>query len=99
MISPLQLTLMASNTDKTNKSKPGNEGRDLVTERFIDALILTRAYFNDAGELMAQRLVGDALLLRRFVYPEGVQTSGEHSAADSPTKSLKRRATQADVER
>ena len=54
--------------------------RDFSLERILDALILTRNYFDRDGKLEAQRLAGDALLLRRLIY-------GDRAAASVPGRS------------
>ena len=57
------------------------------------------ANFNEAGELMAQRPVGDALLLRCLIYPDGLEPGGKHSTAELPAKRIKDRAAQLEIDR
>jgi hypothetical protein len=80
-----------------NRANLANPGCDLITERFVDCLVSSRNYFDARGRLLVERLVADALLLRRLVYPDGVESEGTGSVADFPAKGLNRRAAQANV--
>jgi len=48
---------------------------------------------------MAQRPVGDALLLRCLIYPDGLEPGGKHSTAELPAKRIKHRAAQLEIDR
>lgn len=54
------------------KHKPNGKrkrtSRNLPLERLIDSLLATGEYF-DEGHLAAERVVADALLLHRLIYP------------------------------
>jgi hypothetical protein len=64
--------------------------RDLVMERFVDSLIRSRGYLDGQGRLDAQRLVADAGLIARLVYPNG-QPGALAITTDNPQKRLRRR--------
>lgn len=71
---------------------PPKPRRDLTLERLVDSLLLTRAYHNrETGKLEAERVVSDALLLQRLMYPPGV-TNLPPAAADQPTYNIGERA-------
>jgi hypothetical protein len=81
-----------------NKGQPTKTGRDLITERFVDALILSRGYFDAEGRLLAERLVGDALLIRGLIYGDAPFANADRAAADDPQKGPKHRAIHAEGE-
>ncbi len=74
----------------TNKGQPTKAGRDLITKRFVDA----------EGRLLAERLVGDALLIRGLIYGDAPFADADRAAADDPQKGPKHRAihTEGEVE-
>ena len=62
--------------EKRAKGKWIKDGRDFPLERLVDSLLAAGQYF-EAGHLAAERLVADALLLRRLIYPSATAEDGE----------------------
>jgi hypothetical protein len=55
--------------------------RDFPLERFIDSMILSRAYFGQDGRLRVEALIADALLICHMIYGE----RGTHTASSTAT--------------